>query len=86
MFGWECALVGKKFFVGLQEEDEVVRFILRVDKKLHDALLEEFPELLEFDFGHWLEGEMTSVQDLERLFPAIQKAYEFTRIVAQRRR
>lgn len=72
-------MVGKGFFCGLKEEEPSVHFFLRVDKDLHDKLQDEFPELYEFDFGHWLQGEINSIQNVEAFFPAIKQAYEFTR-------
>ena len=78
-FGWICIYTGKNLFGGYKILDDniLLLFLILSPKGFEQALEEGFQK---FDFGKtWAETEITSEDDLSRIFSFIQDAFDFSK-------
>ncbi len=81
-FGWMCFHTHKrKFFGGYKVIDNnILDLLLRLSPEDFEKALEQGFE--KFDFGKtWVEIELTSEEELDRVFPLIKSAYNFVKKV-----
>lgn len=79
-FGWICIHTGKNMFGGYKIIDNgiLIMWLIVSPRKFKEALQSRFEK---FDFGKtWVQTEVVGEQDLDRVWPFILDAFNFTKI------
>lgn len=79
-FGWICIYTGRNLFGGYKVIDDniLLLFLILSPIGFEKSLTENFEK---FDFGKtWAQAEITGEDDLPRVFPFIQEAFDYSKI------
>ena len=78
-FGWICIFIEHNLFAGYKVIDNniLLLWVILSPEAFKKALEEDFEK---FDFGKtWAIREITSEEDLPRIFPFIRNAFEYSK-------